>query len=111
MNNRMGVAMGVVSLLVVLAGAAAIRLVAKTGVRWRTATNEGPAGPVAANPQMKRLARAFVRKWTTHEEFVKNEFYPWGAQRDGTAEFEVATGGASLIETVKPIIRTKYSRH
>src|SRR5262245_47800065 len=54
----------------------------------------------AANSPMGRLARAFCGKWKTHEEFAKNEFYPNGAQRDGTAEFVLATGGTSLIETV-----------
>jgi hypothetical protein len=59
----------------------------------------GPAGP-ASNPEMQRLDRAFGGTWTTSESFAHNEFYPSGAESEGTARFTLATGGTSLIEEV-----------
>jgi hypothetical protein len=49
---------------------------------------------------MQRLERAFGGTWTTSESFAHNEFYPNGAEREGTARFNLATGGTSLIEEV-----------
>jgi hypothetical protein len=49
---------------------------------------------------MQRLERAFAGTWTTAESFAHNEFYPNGAERMGTAHFNLATGGTSLIEEV-----------
>ena len=54
----------------------------------------------ASNPDMQRLDRAFGGTWTTSESFAQNEFYPNGAEREGTARFTLATGGTSLIEEV-----------
>jgi hypothetical protein len=52
------------------------------------------------SPEMQRLDRAFEAAWTTSESFAHNEFYPRGAERQGTARFTPATGGTSLIEAV-----------
>jgi hypothetical protein len=54
----------------------------------------------ASNPEMQRLDHAFGGTWTTSESFAHNEFYPSGAEREGTARFTLATGGTSLIEEV-----------
>src|SRR5271168_3462575 len=54
----------------------------------------------ASSPEMQRLDRAFGGTWTTSENFAHNEFYPSGAEREGTARFTLATGGTSLIEEV-----------
>ena len=54
----------------------------------------------AANPEMQRLAHAFAGEWSTTETFARNDFYPNGAERKGTARFTLATGGTSLIEEV-----------
>lgn len=61
--------------------------------------NVASAGSVS-NPEMQRLDRAFGGTWTTSESFAHNEFYPSGAEREGTARFNLATGGTSLIEEV-----------
>jgi hypothetical protein len=59
------------------------------------------ASPDSANsPEMQRLERAFAGTWSTSESFAHNEFYPNGAERKGTAQFSLATGGTSLIEEV-----------
>ncbi len=52
----------------------------------------------APTPEMQRLARAFVGTWNTIETFERNEFYPNGAERKGTARISVGTGGTTLIE-------------
>ncbi len=54
----------------------------------------------ASNSEMQRLDRAFGGTWSTSESFAHNEFYPNGAEREGTARFSLATGGTSLIEEV-----------
>ena len=54
----------------------------------------------ASSPEMQRLERAFGGAWSTSESFARNEFYPNGAERTGTARFKVATGGTSIIEEV-----------
>jgi hypothetical protein len=54
----------------------------------------------ASNPEMQRLDRVFGGTWATSESFAHNEFYPSGAEREGTARFTLATGGTSLIEEV-----------
>jgi hypothetical protein len=54
----------------------------------------------ASNSEMQRLDRAFGGIWSTSESFAHNEFYPNGAEREGTARFSLATGGTSLIEEV-----------
>lgn len=54
----------------------------------------------ASSPEMQRLGRAFAGTWSTSESFARNEFYPKGAERKGTAHFRLATGGTSLIEEV-----------
>ncbi len=59
-----------------------------------------PSADSASSPEMQRLDRAFVGTWSTSESFAHNEFYPDGAERKGTAQFSVATGGTSLIEEV-----------
>lgn len=41
----------------------------------------------ASNPEMQRLDRAFGGIWTTSESFARNELYPNGAEREGTASF------------------------
>ncbi|HEY2459790.1 MAG TPA: DUF1579 family protein [Candidatus Acidoferrum sp.] len=53
-----------------------------------------------ANPEMQKLAKAFAGNWKTQEVFAHNEFYPKGAERQGTARFTLATGGTSLMEEV-----------
>lgn len=99
MKSQTVAAIGCVGLLLAIGGVARTSLAAKNGARSRAATIGG-AAQAASHPQMERLARSFAGKWKTHEEFAKNEFYPKGAQRDGTADFAPATGGTSLIETV-----------
>ncbi len=54
----------------------------------------------AASPEMARLASVFAGTWDTTEIFARNEFYPQGAKRKGTARFTLSTGGTSLIEDV-----------
>ena len=54
----------------------------------------------APSPEMERLARAFDGKWSTHEVFAHNKFYPNGAERTGVAEFHLVTAGTALIENV-----------
>jgi len=54
----------------------------------------------ASSPEMQRLASAFAGRWSTSETFAHNEFYPNGAERKGTANFRLATGGTSFIEDV-----------
>jgi hypothetical protein len=49
---------------------------------------------------MQRLERAFGGAWSTSESFARNEFYPDGAERKGTARFKLATSGTSIIEEV-----------
>ena len=53
-----------------------------------------------AGPEMRKLASTFVGEWDTTETFARNEFYPNGAERKGTARFTLATGGTSLVEEV-----------
>jgi len=55
----------------------------------------------AGSPEMQRLERTFAGTWTTAESFAHNEFYPKGAERMGTAHFNLATGGTSFIEEVQ----------
>lgn len=62
--------------------------------------NSSKSGDLDASPEMQRLAHAFAGKWKTHESFAKNEYYPNGAERTGTAEIALATGGTSLVENV-----------
>jgi hypothetical protein len=64
------------------------------------AQNSTDLSDSVANPEMRRLARAFVGEWDTTETFARNDFYPNGAERKGTARFALATGGTSLIEEV-----------
>jgi hypothetical protein len=54
----------------------------------------------ASSPEIQRLERAFGGTWMDSESFARNEFYPSGAERQGTASFTLATGGTSLIEEV-----------
>lgn len=52
----------------------------------------------AFGPEMQRLARALVGTWNATEAFERNESYPNGAGRKGTAQISVGTGGTTLIE-------------
>ena len=57
-----------------------------------------PAAMAASHPEMHRLFRTFLGRWTVHETFERNEFSPGGGERTGSARFTVASGGTSLIE-------------
>jgi hypothetical protein len=52
----------------------------------------------AAHPEMHKLFRAFLGRWTVKETFERNEYSPGGGERSGTARFTVGSGGSSLIE-------------
>jgi hypothetical protein len=52
----------------------------------------------ASSPEMQRLARAFIGTWDVVETFERNEFFPNGGGRKGTAHISVGTGGTTLIE-------------
>ena len=60
-------------------------------------TSDGEASS-AARPEMHKLFRAFLGRWTVKETFERNEFSPGGGSRSGTARFTVGSGGTSLIE-------------
>jgi hypothetical protein len=60
-------------------------------------TSDQSAAP-AARPEMHKLFRAFLGRWTVKETFERNEFSPGGGERTGTARFTVGSGGSSLIE-------------
>jgi Protein of unknown function (DUF1579) len=63
-------------------------------------SRSGMSADSANSPEMRRLERAFAGTWTISDSFARNEFYPNGAERQGTAQFRLATGGTSLIEEV-----------
>jgi hypothetical protein len=63
-------------------------------------SRSGTSADSASSPEMQRLERVFAGTWSTSESFARNEFYPNGAERKGTAQFRLATGGTSLIEEV-----------
>jgi hypothetical protein len=73
-------------------------------IAWPVFAQQPQSSPDApesvTDPEMTRLARAFVGEWDTTETFARNDFYPNGAERKGTARFTLATGGTSLIEEV-----------
>lgn len=52
----------------------------------------------AAHPEMHKLFRAFLGRWTVKETFERNEYSPGGGERGGTARFTVGSGGSSLVE-------------
>lgn len=52
----------------------------------------------AAHPEMHRLFRAFLGRWTVKETFERNEYSPGGGERSGTARFTAGSGGTSLLE-------------
>jgi hypothetical protein len=52
----------------------------------------------AAHPEMHKLFRAFLGRWTVKETFERNEYSPGGGERTGTARFTIGSGGTSLVE-------------
>lgn len=52
----------------------------------------------AAHPEMHKLFRTFLGRWTVKETFERNEYSPGGGERSGTARFTIGSGGTSLIE-------------
>src|SRR5258708_6524266 len=76
-------------------------LLGMSDVNDGTTATHAIAQSSAPTPQMRHLAKAFEGIWKTHESFAKNEFYPKGAERSGTAQFALATGGTALIENVR----------
>ncbi len=52
----------------------------------------------AAHPEMHKLFRTFLGRWTVKETFERNEYSPGGGERTGTARFAIGSGGTSLIE-------------
>jgi hypothetical protein len=82
-------------------GTTATRTIASQTEPVHSETRDTVAQSSAPTPQMQHLAKAFEGTWKTHESFAKNEFYPNGAERSGTARFALATGGTALIENVR----------
>jgi hypothetical protein len=72
-------------------------LVGSTTVASSQQTSDQSA-PSAAHPEMHKLFRAFLGRWTVKETFERNEYSPGGGERSGTARFTVGSGGSSLIE-------------
>lgn len=54
----------------------------------------------AANPEMKRLAKALIGDWDTVETMERNELFPNGGSRHGKVHVKLAAGGTVLIYEV-----------
>jgi hypothetical protein len=70
------------------------------GTDSSNSTSKVPSDDSVVSSEMRKLELAFGGVWTTSETFARNGFYPNGAERKGTAQFRLVTGGTSLIEEV-----------
>lgn len=78
--------------------ALAVSLVVGIGTVASAQQTSDQTAASAAHPEMHKLFRAFLGRWTVKETFERNEYSPGGGERSGTARFTVGSGGTSLIE-------------